>query len=185
MNRLSDITADLAWAAFEARDRSFDGRFVVAVATTGIYCRPSCPARRPARDNVEILCDGAAARAGGYRPCKRCLPGDVSREEAAVERAIALLHAADEPMPLVELARETGYSPSHLQRIFKRAVGLSPAAFERTLRLDRASDALSAGRSVTDAIYEAGFGASSRFYEASEGGGWAWCLRHGGRAGAA
>jgi AraC family transcriptional regulator, regulatory protein of adaptative response / methylated-DNA-[protein]-cysteine methyltransferase len=169
MKRTADISMDDAWAAFKARDRAFDGHFVVAVLTTGIYCRASCPARRPARENVSILADGAAARAAGYRPCKRCRPDEVPREEEAVARVVAMLREAEGPVPLAELARETSYSPTHLQRVFKRAVGLSPAAFARALRLDRASEALSAGRSVTEAVYEAGFGAPSRFYEASEG----------------
>ncbi|MDG2002691.1 MAG: bifunctional DNA-binding transcriptional regulator/O6-methylguanine-DNA methyltransferase Ada [Novosphingobium sp.] len=169
MNQLADISTDAAWAAFEARDRSFDGRFVVAVTTTAIYCRPSCPARRPRRENVVILPDGSAARAAGFRACKRCRPDNVSRDLAVVERVLALLHGAEETVPLARLARETGYSPSHLQRIFKRAVGLSPAEYARALRIERAGDALSAGSSVTDAVYEAGFGAPSRFYEASKG----------------
>jgi len=183
MKRSDEISIDDAWEAFAARDRRFDGRFVVAVATTGIYCRPSCPARRPARENVEIQPDGAAARAAGFRPCKRCLPDEVSREEEAVARAVGMLRDADESVALAELARATGYSPSHFQRIFKRAVGLSPAAFARALRVERAGEALSAGSSVTDAVYEAGFGAPSRFYEASEGrlGMTASAWRNGGR----
>lgn len=116
-----------------------------------------------------ILPDGEAARAAGLRPCKRCRPDEVSRDDAAVAQALAMLRDANEPVPLAVLGREAGYSPSHLQRIFKRAVGLSPAAYARALRLERAGEALSAGSRVTDAVYEAGFGAPSRFYEASEG----------------
>lgn len=169
MNRIGLIAADRAWEAFEARDRSFDGQFVVAVRSTGIYCRPSCPARRPLRKNAEVLPDGESAKAAGYRPCLRCRPDEVSREEQAIAKVIAMLREADGAIPLSALSSETGYSPSHLQRIFKRAVGLSPAAYAKALRLERAGHALSEGSSLTDAVYEAGFGSSSRFYEASKG----------------
>src|SRR5690606_29475219 len=109
----------------------------------------------------------ADAEAAGLRPCLRCRPDDVSRDEAAVAQAIAMLREAEENVPLEVLAAATGYSPAHFQRLFKRAVGLSPAAFARALRIERAADALSAGGGVTDAVYEAGFAAPSRFYEAA------------------
>ncbi|MEJ2408106.1 MAG: bifunctional DNA-binding transcriptional regulator/O6-methylguanine-DNA methyltransferase Ada [Novosphingobium sp.] len=160
---------DRAWQAVLARDRSFDGRFVTGVLTTGIYCRPSCSARHPRRENVRFFNGGNEAEAEGLRPCLRCRPNDVSRDEAAVSRAIALLEQAEEALALADLAGEVGYSPAHFQRVFKRAVGLSPAQFLRARRVERAGEALSAGASVTEAIYDAGFGASSRFYEASEG----------------
>ncbi|MEJ2459258.1 MAG: bifunctional DNA-binding transcriptional regulator/O6-methylguanine-DNA methyltransferase Ada [Novosphingobium sp.] len=160
---------DRAWQAVLARDRSFDGRFVTGVLTTGIYCRPSCSARHPRRENVRFFNGVNEAEAEGLRPCLRCRPNDVSRDEAAVSRAIALLEQAEEALALADLAGEVGYSPAHFQRVFKRAVGLSPAQFLRARRVERAGEALSAGASVTEAIYDAGFGASSRFYEASEG----------------
>jgi AraC family transcriptional regulator, regulatory protein of adaptative response / methylated-DNA-[protein]-cysteine methyltransferase len=169
MDMPAELTDEMAWSAFTARDRSYDGRFVVGVITTGIYCRPSCPAKRPARENAVILPDGEAARAAGYRPCRRCRPDEVSREEAAVMRAIAVLREAEEPVSLAGLSAAVGYSPAHLQRIFSRAVGLSPAAYLRALKLERAGDALSEASNVTDAVYDAGFGSSSRFYEASNG----------------
>jgi AraC family transcriptional regulator of adaptative response/methylated-DNA-[protein]-cysteine methyltransferase len=162
-----------AWSAVLDRDRAFDGRFVTGVHSTGIYCRPSCAARHPRRENVRFYATTAEAEAAGLRPCKRCLPGDTARDEAAVAQALALLraHAAGgaEVDTLVQLAQETGYSPTHFQRVFKRAIGLSPAAYARALRLDRAGEALSEGASVADAVYAAGYGAPSRFYEASEG----------------
>ncbi|MCJ2186132.1 bifunctional DNA-binding transcriptional regulator/O6-methylguanine-DNA methyltransferase Ada [Novosphingobium beihaiensis] len=160
---------DRAWQAVMARDRSFDGRFVTGVLTTGIYCRPSCSARHPRRENVRFFTCAREAEAEGLRPCLRCRPNEVSRDEAAVSRAIEVLEQAEETPALAELAGQVGYSPAHFQRVFKRAVGLSPAQFLRARRVERAGEALSAGTSVTEAIYEAGFAASSRFYEASEG----------------
>ncbi|WP_037504881.1 bifunctional transcriptional activator/DNA repair enzyme AdaA [Sphingomonas astaxanthinifaciens] len=158
------VNEDRAWAAFEARDRAADGQFVVGVVTTGIYCRPSCPARHPKRENVRFFTDGAAAREAGLRACKRCLPDHVAPDEAAVTAVRAMLEEAGGPLPLELLGRKTGYSPTHLQRIFTRTLGLSPAAFGRALRLERAKTSLGEGSSVTEAIYEAGYSGPSRFY---------------------
>jgi AraC family transcriptional regulator of adaptative response/methylated-DNA-[protein]-cysteine methyltransferase len=168
---MSEIPADdeARWRIALAKDRRFDGAFVTGVHSTGIYCRPSCPARPPKRENVSFYATPADAEAAGLRPCLRCRPDAVARDEAAVAQAIAMLRDAGETVPLDRLAAATGYSPAHFQRLFKRAVGLSPAAFARALRIERAADALSAGERVTDAVYDAGFGAPSRFYEASEG----------------
>ena len=163
------IADDEAWTAVLARDRSYDGRFVTGVLTTGIYCRPSCAARHPLRENVRFFADGEAARATGLRPCLRCSPDDVSRDERAVLAAIAAIKAADQPLALAGLAADTGYSVAHFQRLFTRATGLSPAAYARALRAERAAEALSARGRVTDAVYDAGFNAPSRFYAASEG----------------
>jgi AraC family transcriptional regulator, regulatory protein of adaptative response / methylated-DNA-[protein]-cysteine methyltransferase len=163
------IDDDDCWAAVLERDRAFDGRFVTGVLTTGIYCRPSCAARHPARHNVRFFTDGAAARAAGLRACKRCLPDDVSRDERAVLAAIAAIQSAGQPLALAALAEETGYSPSHFQRVFTRHTGLSPAAYARALLAERAAQALSAEHSVTEAIYAAGYSAPSRFYEANQG----------------
>ena len=163
------ITDDTAWAAVLRRDRAFDGRFVTGVLTTGIYCRPSCAARHPSRSNVRFFADGAAARAAGLRACKRCLPDDVGRDEAAVLAAIDEIRGAEDVPSLAVLAQLTGYSPTHFQRVFKRAIGLSPAAYARALREERARDALAAGDSVTGAIYEAGYGSASRFYDDTKG----------------
>jgi AraC family transcriptional regulator of adaptative response/methylated-DNA-[protein]-cysteine methyltransferase len=155
------------WRIALAKDRRFDGTFVTGVHSTGIYCRPSCPARPPKRDNVSFYATPAEAEAAGLRACLRCRPDAVSRDEAAVVQAIKMLRDAKENVPLERLAALTGYSPAHFHRVFKRAVGLSPAAFARALRIERAADALSAGGRVTDAVYDAGFGAPSRFYEAA------------------
>ena len=163
------IAEDEAWGAVLRRDRAFDGRFVTGVLSTGIYCRPSCAARHPARGNVRFFADGAAARAAGLRPCKRCLPDDVSRDERAVLAAIAAIKAAGQPLALAALAAEAGYSASHFQRVFTRHTGLSPAAYARADRAERAANALSAEDMVTEAIYAAGYSAPSRFYEATRG----------------
>lgn len=163
------INDEDAWTAVLGRDRTFDGRFVTGVLTTGIYCRPSCAARHPARGNVRFFADSAAARAAGLRPCKRCLPDDVSRDERAVLAAIAAIKAAGQPLALAALAAETGYSPGHFQRVFTRHTGLSPAAYARALQAERAANALSAEESVTEAIYAAGYSGPSRFYEATHG----------------
>ena len=146
------IDADEAWQAVLARDRASDGRFVTGVLSTGIYCRPSCAARHPRRENVRFFADGAAARTAGLRPCKRCLPDDVSRDERAVLAAIAAIKAAGQPLALASLAAETGYSPSHFQRVFSRHTGLSPTAYARALMQERAAQALSGEGRVTEAI---------------------------------
>lgn len=159
------ISDDTAWAAVKRRDRDYDGLFVTGVLTTGIYCRPSCAARHPLRENVRFFADGEAARAIGLRACKRCLPDDVSRDEQAIATALRLL-AGEEPPRLEELAERVGYSPTHFSRVFARAVGLTPAAYVRGLKAQRAVEAIEHGASVTEAIYEGGFSAPSRFYEA-------------------
>lgn len=163
------LSADEAWQAVLVRDRSFDGRFVTGVLSTGIYCRPSCAARHPRRENVRFFADGTAARAAGLRPCKRCSPDEVSRDERAVLASIAAIKAAGQPLALAALAGEAGYSPAHFQRVFTRHTGLSPAAYARALRSERAAEALSEGGRVTDAIYDAGYSGPSRFYQEQEG----------------
>lgn len=162
------IDADIAWSAVTRRDRSFDGRFVTGVLTTGIYCRPSCAARHPARSNVLFFPDGASAQAAGLRACKRCLPDDVSRDEVAIAKALSLL-SGDEPPALEKLAGSVGYAPHHFHRLFKRHVGVTPAAFVRGLRAGRAEKAISENDRVTDAIYDAGYSGPSRFYAETRG----------------
>ncbi len=163
------VSDDEAWAAVLERDRSFDGRFVTGVLTTGIYCRPSCAARHPSRANVRFFSDGEGAREAGLRACLRCSPDDVSRDERAVLAAIAAIQAAGQTLALASLAAECGYSPAHFQRVFTRHTGLSPAAYARALRAERTAQALTKSERVTDAIYDAGFSGPSRFYAASEG----------------
>ena len=152
------------WHIALAKDRRFDGVFVTGVHSTGIYCRPSCPARAPKRENVRFYATPADARAAGLRACKRCAPDAQSRDEAAVMACVKILRAAEERVGLDRLGAETGYSPAHLQRIFTRAVGLSPAAYQRALRRERAGTVLAGHDRVADAIYDAGYEAPSRFY---------------------
>lgn len=164
-----EIDEQAAWAAFERRDRSADDRFVVAVTTTRIYCRPSCPARRPRREHVRFLADGAAARADGYRACLRCRPDEAARDREGVAKALALIDGAETPPSLDALAAAAGYAPHHFHRLFKRALGVTPAAYIRGLRAGRAAAALSEEGQVTDAIYKAGYSGPSRFYDENNG----------------
>lgn len=158
------IDPDFAFAAFDRRDRSLDGQFVGAVKTTGIYCKPSCPARRPLRENVEFFATSTEARTAGYRACQRCKPDEVGRDREAVSKALKLIEAADEVLSLEELADAVGYAPHHFHRLFKRDTGVTPAAYARGLRAKRAEAALKANGRVTDAIYDAGYSGPSRFY---------------------
>ena len=158
------LDPDAAWRAFEARDRHSDGRFVGAVKTTGIYCKPSCPARHPKRENVLFFRTPEEARAAGFRACLRCTPDEIGRDRIAVARAVALIEAAEEIVGLEQLAAQVGYAAHHFHRLFKRATGVTPAAYARGLRARRAARALTEETSVTDAIYEAGYSAPSRFY---------------------
>jgi AraC family transcriptional regulator of adaptative response/methylated-DNA-[protein]-cysteine methyltransferase len=158
------IDEDAAWAAFERRDRRWDGRVIGAVKTTGIYCKPSCPARRPKREHVEFFADAETARAAGYRSCLRCKPDEVGRDREAVAEAVTLIERAEEPPRLDQLAAAVGYAPHHFQRLFSREMGVSPAAYARGLRAGRAQRNLNKGKSVTEAIYDSGYAAPSRFY---------------------
>lgn len=171
MTRLQDAGADeRAYAAFEARDRASDGAFVVAVRTTHIYCKPSCPARRPRRENIQFYPDGAAALAAGYRPCLRCRPDEVARDAVAVREAIRLIGESEARLALDRLAEAVGYAPHHFQRLFKRATGMTPAAYARGLRAERLAEGLRTGDgSVTEAIYRAGYEAPSRAYADARG----------------
>jgi AraC family transcriptional regulator of adaptative response/methylated-DNA-[protein]-cysteine methyltransferase len=164
VNDATAISDEEAFAAFDRRDRIWDGRIFGGVKTTGIYCRPSCPARRPKRENVEFFTNVADARAAGYRACLRCLPDDVSREDAALGKAFRLLARAEEAPSLDELAAAAGYSPHHFHRLFKRATGVTPAAYARSLRAKRAETALTENERITDAIYDAGYSGPARFY---------------------
>ena len=160
-------SAATAWRAIVVRDSRYDGRFVYAVTSTGIFCRPSCPSRRPRRDRVRVFADPGAARKAGFRPCKRCRPmSDApSRIQTAIARATEYLRAhAGERVTLATLAAEVGLSPYHLQRTFRRAVGVSPREYQDALRQRRFVQRLRAGDTVSRATYEAGYGSSSRVY---------------------
>lgn len=169
MPQPADLTDDDRWRIALAKDRRWDGAFVTGVHSTGIYCRPSCPARPPKRENVRFYANAAEAEAAGLRACKRCRPGEIARDEAAVRAAIDEIKASGGSPGLEELAALAHYSSAHFQRLFTRATGLSPAAYARALREERAREALSQGERVTDAIYDAGYSGPSRFYAAIEG----------------
>jgi AraC family transcriptional regulator, regulatory protein of adaptative response / methylated-DNA-[protein]-cysteine methyltransferase len=169
VNDRRTLSDEDAWAAVLRRDRTMDGRFVTGVLTTGIYCRPSCAARHPKRVNVRFFATGAEAAVTGLRACLRCKPDDVSREEAALERALSWLAEADETPSLEALAEAAGYSPHHFHRLFKRATGITPAAYYRQLRARRAEAALADNGRITDAIYDAGYSGPARFYADAKG----------------
>ena len=164
VDNVSRLDVDTAWAAFERRDRSWDGRVIGAVKTTGIYCKPSCPARRPKREHVEFFDSGEEARTAGYRACLRCKPDEVGRDREAVAKAVKLIEATEDPLTLDEVAAAVGYAPHHFQRIFKRDLGVSPAEYARGLRNQRTQAALKANGRVTDAVYDAGYSGPSSFY---------------------
>ncbi|CAA9539389.1 MAG: Methylphosphotriester-DNA--protein-cysteine S-methyltransferase (EC / ADA regulatory protein / Methylated-DNA--protein-cysteine methyltransferase [uncultured Sphingosinicella sp.] len=160
----SGIDEDWAWARASARDRAADGMFVVGVLTTGIYCRPSCAARHPKRENVRFFASGAEAAATGLRACLRCKPDEVTREAVALEKVFALLERTEEPPSLETLAEVAGYSPHHFHRLFKRATGVTPAAYARGKRAEGMARSLAQNGRVTDAIYDAGYSGPGRFY---------------------
>ncbi|HYD38747.1 MAG TPA: bifunctional DNA-binding transcriptional regulator/O6-methylguanine-DNA methyltransferase Ada [Allosphingosinicella sp.] len=158
------LDPELAWTAVLARDRAADGRFVTGVLTTGIYCRPSCAARHPRRENVRFFATAAEAAAAGLRACLRCRPDEVSRDSAAVAAALKLIEASEEPPSLDALAARAGYSPFHFHRLFKRATGVTPAAYARGKRARAMTETLQADGRVTDAIYDSGYSGPGRFY---------------------
>ncbi|KAA2215255.1 bifunctional DNA-binding transcriptional regulator/O6-methylguanine-DNA methyltransferase Ada [Pseudoroseomonas oryzae] len=164
--------ADPRWRRILARDATADGQFWYSVVTTGVYCRPSC-ASRPARpENVRIHDSLAAARATGCRPCRRCRPDEppkAARDAALVARACRLIEAAEEPPALEALAAALEVSPAHFHRLFRAATGLTPRGYAAAHRARRLRDTLAGSRSVTEAIFSAGFSSSGRFYEAADG----------------
>jgi len=162
------LAPDAAWAAVLRRAPEADGRFVYAVATTRVYCRPVCPSRRPRREHVSFFAGPAEAEAAGYRPCRRCRPdrGGPSAAAACVERAKAYLDAhLDETVTLERLGRAAYMSPFHLQRSFKRLLGVTPREYVRARRAERLKQRLRAGDTVSRATFEAGYGSGSRVYE--------------------
>ena len=159
-----------AWTSVLARDESLDGELFYAVSTTGIYCRPSCPSRRPKRDNVAFFSSAEAAESAGFRACQRCRPNRAKSTNRAVERAREyidrhLSDPGDERMTLDLLGVEAGLSPYHLQRKFKASIGLTPAQYIRERKSERLKGELKRGETVSRATYGAGYGSSSRVYE--------------------
>jgi AraC family transcriptional regulator of adaptative response/methylated-DNA-[protein]-cysteine methyltransferase len=163
--RLNEIAR---WRAVLERDRTADGLFVYAVRSTGIYCRPSCPSRRPHRDRVDFFDSADAARRAGFRACKRCGPDGAAVADPWIEkvrRATVYLSNVDGHPSLARLAARLGGSPYHLQRNFKRIVGVTPREYADACRLRTVKDRLRHGTDVTGAMFDAGYGSSSRFYE--------------------
>ncbi|MGE0582930.1 MAG: bifunctional DNA-binding transcriptional regulator/O6-methylguanine-DNA methyltransferase Ada [Steroidobacteraceae bacterium] len=158
---------DPRWAAIVARDPGADGQFYYGVRTTGVYCRPSCPSRRAKPGNVEIYATRAAAEQAGYRACKRCRPGEVSpagRQAAWVAEACRSIDTAEETPSLAQLAARAGVSPFYFHRSFKAVTGVTPRQYAAARRSERLRRELARGRSITDAIYEAGYNSNGRFY---------------------
>jgi len=161
---------DQLWQAVVTRDARFDGQFVFAVSSTKIYCRPSCPSRRPSRSRVSFFDEPEAAEEAGYRACLRCKPQDsgvVDPQLKLVQRACRLLDDADEgeALKLAELAQRIGVSAFHLQRTFKRVMGISPKQYVTARRFGNFKQLVREGESVTNALYDSGFNSSSRVYE--------------------
>lgn len=157
------------WQAVVERNRAYDGKFVFAVRTTGIYCRPSCAARHPRRENVRFFAEPAEAERAGFRPCRRCQPALANGAEPhldLVRRVCDYLSESQDEIPtLDELAQRFNLSPFHLQRTFKRLVGVTPRQYATARRAERFKAELKSNRSVTDALYQAGYQSSSSVYE--------------------
>ena len=157
-----------SWHAIKRRDRAFDGKFMFAVRTTGVYCRPSCASRPAKRENVTFFDTGAQAEKAGYRACKRCRPDRLNAPDPqmeAVKRACERIESAEEAPKLAELAASAGLSPYHFHRVFKAITGVTPKSYAAETRARRAADKLRTADTVTEAIYDAGYNSSSRFYE--------------------
>jgi AraC family transcriptional regulator of adaptative response/methylated-DNA-[protein]-cysteine methyltransferase len=161
---------DERWEALARRDRAADGAFFYSVQTTGVYCRPSCAARLPRRENVQFHASCADAERAGFRPCRRCRPNETSlaeRQAAAVVKTCRLIEEAEEPPTLDELATAAGMSRFHFHRVFKAQTGLTPKAYADARRAERVRSELTQRATVTEAIYGAGFNSNGRFYDAS------------------
>jgi AraC family transcriptional regulator of adaptative response/methylated-DNA-[protein]-cysteine methyltransferase len=170
--RAADVVRDPRWAAVVGRDAASDGKFFYSVETTGVFCRPSCAARTPRPENVDFHASVEAAKKKGFRPCKRCRPEGASIAEEQARRVAEIcqhLEHADPTPSLEELARRAGWSVYHLHRVFRAVTGLTPKAYAEGRRAERMREKLTEGRSVTEAIYDAGYNSSGRFYEKANG----------------
>jgi AraC family transcriptional regulator, regulatory protein of adaptative response / methylated-DNA-[protein]-cysteine methyltransferase len=167
-----EMADDPRWARIVARDKTADGSFWYSVATTGIYCRPSCPSRTANPRNVQLHDTLAAAKATGFRPCKRCNPDGISIEgenAAIIAQACRLIEESEEEPSLNDLSEAVGRSPSYFHRMFKAVTGLTPKDYAVAHRAAKVRQGLDSGNSVTEAMYDAGFNSSGRFYEKSTG----------------
>ena len=162
---------DPRWAAVVARDPRADGKFFYSVKTTGVYCRPSCGARRARHENVAFHVTSAAAERAGFRPCKRCKPDQAplaARHAATVARICRCIEGAETLPSLAALAKEARLSPYHFHRVFKSVSGLTPRAYAAAHRAERVRRELGRSRTVTAAIFDAGFNSGGRFYAAAD-----------------
>jgi AraC family transcriptional regulator, regulatory protein of adaptative response / methylated-DNA-[protein]-cysteine methyltransferase len=170
MERMDEI---MMWQAVLNRDAARDGGFVYAVRSTGIYCRPSCPSRRPARRQVTFFSQPEAAEQAGFRPCKRCCPGEATAGDPQVDLARVVCDYIDRhvdgDVTLAALGRSFNTSPHHLQRTFKRVVGVSPQEYAETCRMARLRASLQAGEDISGTAYGVGFGSISRVYSKANG----------------
>ncbi len=168
--RAAAVLQDPRWAAVLARDPAADGRFYYSVDSTGVYCRPSCGARRPRPEHVRFHESCEAAERAGFRPCRRCKPRLASAQTEAAARVVAacrLIERSDTLPHLAALAAQAGLSPAYFHRLFKAHTGLTPREYARACRAARVREALADGASVTEAFHAAGYGSSGRFYEAA------------------
>lgn len=166
------VANDPRWARIAARDKSADGTLWYSVSTTGIYCRASCPARHADPRNVQLHDSLESARATGFRPCKRCNPEGPSRDAenaALVTKACRMIADSEDEPSLERLARALGRSPGYFHRVFKAVTGLTPKDYAAEHRAGKARAGLASGNTVTEAIYDAGFNSSGRFYEKAAG----------------
>jgi AraC family transcriptional regulator, regulatory protein of adaptative response / methylated-DNA-[protein]-cysteine methyltransferase len=164
------IDEETLWKAAESRDASMIGLFVTAVTSTGIYCRPGCPARMPKRENVRFFADCDEAEAAGFRACKRCKPREAFEDNSAnlVQQACEMLDSESDYSPGIgAISRRLRVSSARLQRMFRRTLGITPGEYAEARRLERLKSGLRNGRSVTESLYDAGYGSSSRLYESA------------------
>ncbi|MFN0122521.1 MAG: bifunctional transcriptional activator/DNA repair enzyme AdaA, partial [Blastocatellia bacterium] len=174
------LNENICWQAVQNRDAAYDGRFLYGVISTGVYCHPSCHSRQPRRENVRFFAVSALARAAGFRACKRCRPGHTQTNTAAADARIRLAEkicalidqqlrdGAASPHDLRALGAETGVSPFHMQRQFKKVTGITPRQYAEARRAAFFKMQVRNGHSVTAALYDAGFGSGSRLYEKSD-----------------
>lgn len=162
---------DSRWQAVVSKNKDLDGEFVFAVTTTGIYCRPSCPAKPAKRHNVVFFDTTQLAQAAGFRACMRCKPDGISHEHTRndlMAKACQLMQASATPLSLTALATQLGMSPHHLHRVFKATTGLTPKGYQQALIKGRLASALDKPQTITDAIYDAGFNSSGHFYDGAD-----------------
>lgn len=166
----TSVADDLRWARIVARDKTADGHLWYSVETTGVYCRPSCPSRTANPKNVRLHDSLESAKATGFRACKRCNPDGLSLDSvnaALVAKTCRIIEESDEEPSLEELAEAAGRSPSYFHRVFKAAIGVTPKDYATAHRAARVRNGLAGGSTVTEAIYDAGYNSSGRFYEKS------------------